>query len=148
MKTHKHEFLAHRDIDQVHERSNLSFHNNYSFLKKVDMLPTGPGWKCEILRAEGDLLGDDGQPLIEELELWWREPVECVKELVGNPAFKKFMSFVPEQVFSDKDGKERVLDEMWTADWWWNIQVRSSSEISHILMIDRKKRMNYLKVQQ
>lgn len=90
-------------------------------------MPTGPGWTCEILRAKGDVIGDDGQPLIEELELWRRDPVECVKELVGNPAFKEFMSFVPEQVFSDKDGEERVLDEMWTADWWWNTQVRSSS---------------------
>ncbi|KIJ90638.1 hypothetical protein K443DRAFT_36586, partial [Laccaria amethystina LaAM-08-1] len=54
----------------VRERSNLSFHNNYTLLKKVDALPTGPNWTCEILRAEGDLIGDDGQPLTEELELW------------------------------------------------------------------------------
>ncbi|EDR12671.1 uncharacterized protein LACBIDRAFT_323307 [Laccaria bicolor S238N-H82] len=104
--------LAHPHIDYVRERSNLSFHNNYTFLKEVDVLPTGPSWKCEILRAKGDLIRDDGQPLVEELELWWRDPVECVKELVGNLAFKKFMLFIPEQVFSDKEGKERVLDEM------------------------------------
>jgi hypothetical protein len=46
-----------------------------------------------------------------------------VKELIGNPAFKDFMSFVPERVYTDKEGKDRIYDEMWTADWWWEMQV-------------------------
>lgn len=105
-------------------KSQLSFHNNYSFLKKVDALPIGPGWTCEILTVEGDVVGEDGKMMTEEMELWRRDPIECVKELLGNPAFKNFMSYVPERVFSDKEGTNRVLDETWTADWWWNTQVR------------------------
>jgi hypothetical protein len=59
----------------------------------------------------------------EKVEVWRRDPVECVKELMGNPAFKDYMSYMPEHVYSDKEGKVRIYDEMWTADWWWNKQV-------------------------
>ena len=60
----------------------------------------------------------------EQLELWYRDPIECVKELIGNLAFKDYISYVPEHVYMDKEGKIRVFDEMWTGDWWWEIQVR------------------------
>jgi len=74
----------------------------------------------------GDKLGDDGEKMHEKLELWRRDPVDCVKELLGNPAFKEFISYTPERVFSDNAGKERIFDEMWTADWWWNMQVTAA----------------------
>ena len=62
----------------------------------------------------------------EQLELWHRDPIECVKGLIGNPAFKDFISYVPERVYLDKEGKVRVFDEMWTGNWWWDTQVRFS----------------------
>lgn len=62
----------------------------------------------------------------EQLELWRRDPVECIKELMGNPALKDSLKYAPEQVFLDEKGKVRVFDEMWTADWWWNTQVGMS----------------------
>ena len=39
------------------------------------------------MKADGDHVGDDGKMMSEDLELWMQDPVECVKELVGNPAF-------------------------------------------------------------
>lgn len=75
------------------------------------------------MKVDGDRVGDGGETMAEELELWMRDPVECVKELVGNPAFKKLMSFVPERVYADENGMNRIYDEMWTADWWWKTQV-------------------------
>ncbi|KAJ7106620.1 hypothetical protein C8R44DRAFT_834329 [Mycena epipterygia] len=59
----------------------------------------------------------------ERLDLWWRDPVECVAELIGNPAFKDAMRYAPQKLYADKDGKVEVIDEMWTASWWWEIQV-------------------------
>ena len=61
--------------------------------------------------------------LTEDLELWKRNPVSCIKELIGNPAFKDHISYVPERVYADKAGLNQIYDEMWTADWWWNTQV-------------------------
>ena len=75
------------------------------------------------MRVDGDRVGEDGVPMFEDLELWMRDPVECVKELLGNPAFKDFMSFVLERVYAEGNGTNRIYDEMWTADWWWKTQV-------------------------
>lgn len=61
--------------------------------------------------------------LTERHELWRRDPVECVRELIGNPAFKEYIAYQPEKVYADPEGKTRVYDEMWTGDWWWNMQV-------------------------
>lgn len=61
--------------------------------------------------------------MTEELELWRRNPVECVKELIGNPTFDGKMTYAPEKVYMEMVGDERILDKMWTGNWWWNTQV-------------------------
>ena len=87
-------------------------------------MPTGPEWQCEVVTAQGDVTDENGTSLEEYLELWFRDPVECVRELLSNPAFVEFVSYAPERVYSDSEGKERIYDEMWSADWWWDMQVR------------------------
>jgi hypothetical protein len=49
--------------------------------------------------------------------------VECVKELLGNPALRDSMKYAPERHFKDEVGTNQIYDEMWTADWWWDMQV-------------------------
>ncbi|KAI5992617.1 hypothetical protein EDC04DRAFT_2872765 [Pisolithus marmoratus] len=43
-------------------------------------------------------------------------------ELIGNPAFHDAMAYVPERAYVDSQGTNRIYDEMWTADWWWDVQ--------------------------
>ena len=86
------------------------------------------------MKVEGDRVGEGGETMSEDLELWMRDPVECVKELIGNPPFKNFMSLVPERVFADENGTNRIFDEMWTADWWRKTQV-SVQDLSADIMI-------------
>lgn len=59
----------------------------------------------------------------EVVELWRRDPVDCIRELIGNPAFRDSMRYAPERLYKDKNGKNQVFDEMWTGDWWWKTQV-------------------------
>jgi Plavaka transposase len=92
-------------------------------LKKIDRLPTGPDWKCDIVTITGNIVDENGVYLEESVEVWRRDPVECVKELMGNPAFKDYMAYTPEHAYLDEGGKVRIYDKMWTADWWWNTQV-------------------------
>ena len=66
--------------------------------------------------------------MTEEVELWRRDPIECIRELIGDPAFKDSLSYTPEKVYADAEGRERVYDEMWTGDWWWDVQVRDEGE--------------------
>ncbi|KAJ7156433.1 hypothetical protein C8R43DRAFT_1087288 [Mycena crocata] len=63
-------------------------------------------------------------PKTEIAEMWYRDPVECVRELLRNPSFAK-QGYTPIRVFKAyKDGvySNREFSEMWTADWWWEIQ--------------------------
>ena len=97
--------------------AKLSFHNTYSLLKKVDQLPTGPDWMCDIVNVVGDLEGPEGGRMGEDLELWHRNPLDCIQELIGNLAFKDKMVYKPAQFFTDKDHKTCIIDEAWTVDW-------------------------------
>ena len=106
---------------------NLSVHNNRTLLQNIDSLPTGPEWTCEIVTAHGNKVGQDGTMMTEDLELWKRDPVECVKELIGNLAFRDLVSYVPQQAYTDKAGMNCIFDEMWTADWWWDTQVQNTT---------------------
>ena len=84
---------------------------------------TGLGWTCEIVTAHGNKTGQDGTLMSEDLELWKCDPVECIKDLIGNPAFRDLMSYVLQRVYTNAEGENRIFDEMWTADWWWDTQV-------------------------
>ncbi|KAF9071298.1 hypothetical protein BDP27DRAFT_1219240 [Rhodocollybia butyracea] len=55
------------------------------------------------------------------LELWHRDPLECVAEILANPAFKDHQVYIFQQ---QRDGVllNREYNEMWTADWWWDTQ--------------------------
>lgn len=76
-----------------------------------------------MVTAHGNKKAHDGTLMTEELELWKRDPVECVKELISNPAFQSVISYVPERAHTDEARTNRIYDEMWTADWWWDTQV-------------------------
>ncbi|KAG0696903.1 hypothetical protein DFH29DRAFT_812529 [Suillus ampliporus] len=103
-------------------RTKPSFHNNRSFLQRVDALPHGPGWNCKKVSVKGNRTDENGQSLHEDLELWTRDPVECIKELIGNPLFKEYMVYAPSRAYEDEAGTKRIIDDMWTADWWWDKQ--------------------------
>lgn len=117
---------------------DLSFHNAYSLLKKIDTLPVGPPWTCNIMEITGDKEGDGGERQKEVLEFWTRDPLDCIRELISNPAFRDQLAYTPERAYDHIDGLEenRVWDEMWTGDWWWNKQVSTSliNEIGSLIL--------------
>ncbi|KAJ3823454.1 hypothetical protein F5880DRAFT_1482181 [Lentinula raphanica] len=115
-------------LDHFRDDPQLSFKNKRTFFKKVDALPTiRGGWTCKELEVVGDVIQTklDGSeaPKTEELELWTRDPVECIKELMEDPRFRNSMRYVPEKMFTDDTMKVRAYDEMWTGDWWWATQL-------------------------
>ncbi|KII84510.1 hypothetical protein PLICRDRAFT_117586 [Plicaturopsis crispa FD-325 SS-3] len=103
------------------KRTKPGFGSKYTFLRKVDQLPTGAAWTYDTIEVKGDRRDEDGNLMTAEVELWRRNPVECIKELIGNPAFRDEMSYVAEWV---EEGDMRRIDEMCTADWWHEIQAR------------------------
>lgn len=95
-------------------------------------------WKLQRVKLNGDLKNDDGKSLSEEVELWYRNPVECIRELLGNPMFRDVTKYAPEKLYEDFAEKVNVVNEMWTASWWWEIQVCdiNHSQSSQDLLID------------
>jgi hypothetical protein len=100
-----------------------SFRSKYTLMKAVDQLPRGTEWKLKRITVEGNVVSNGGQRESEELELWLRDPVDCIRELMGNPEFEDVVAYAPERVFADDEGKTRRFDETWTGDWWWEMQV-------------------------
>ncbi|KAJ7456359.1 hypothetical protein B0H11DRAFT_1874417 [Mycena galericulata] len=130
-------------LKTVREGIDPSFHNNRAFLKRIDALPEGPQWKCYPFELEGNELGADNKPRTEVLEMWHRDPVECVRELLGNPAFTK-QGYEPCRIFkSFKDDKcsNREFNEMWTADWWWEELLPVGSTLAPIILASDKTQL-------
>jgi hypothetical protein len=126
---------------KVQSGARPSAPNKHAFFKKIDSLPKGPEWTCEIFEIKGDHKDENGDAIVEEVELWRRNPVECVRELIGNLAFKDGMKYAPEQHFEDEELKNRVYDEMATGEWWWDVQASARIQICviyiHIKMFVR-----------
>jgi hypothetical protein len=76
---------------KVREGINPSFHNNRAFLKPIDALPEGPKWTCRPFKLAGDEVDADCEAKTEIVEMWFRDPADRVRELVGNLAFKKLL---------------------------------------------------------
>ncbi|KAJ7889434.1 hypothetical protein B0H13DRAFT_2341561 [Mycena leptocephala] len=113
----------------INDRAKPSFGDKRDFFEKVDSLPGGVKWHCKVLDVKGDLPDLEKDPTgatmrREQTELWYRDPVECVAELMGNPVFRDAMRYAPERLYADKGETIKVVNEMWTASWWWEIQRR------------------------
>jgi len=56
-------------------------------------------------------------PLLEQLKIFHCDPVEST--------FCDVLQYVPEQLYTDETHEERIYNEMWTGDWWWELQVNN-----------------------
>ncbi|KAF8950928.1 hypothetical protein BDZ97DRAFT_1636640, partial [Flammula alnicola] len=99
-------------LNMIRHGANPAFHNSRALLKRIDRLPTGPSWTCTPLRITGDKVDKQKKPLTEDVELWHRNPVECIKELMENPAFEKNQCYEPRRVFRKGDYTNREYNEM------------------------------------
>ncbi|KAJ7801016.1 hypothetical protein B0H14DRAFT_3092502 [Mycena olivaceomarginata] len=114
----------------ISERASPSYTGKTDFFGKIDSLPSGVNdklsgsikWHCKTITTTKDPTSKTMKT--ETVELWFRDPVECVAELIGNPMFKDAMWYAPEKLFMDEAGTDEVVNEMWTAQWWWEIQKR------------------------
>lgn len=90
---------------------------------RLNKLPGGAKWRKESITLQGNRVNRFGQKLKEELELWYRDPVEVLQDLLAQPEFEKLLVYEPRETYLDPTLTERVYHEMWTGDWWLRIQV-------------------------
>jgi hypothetical protein len=79
---------------QIKEKISLLYKNEETFFNMVDQLPTdGPEWLCNVIKIAGNTFDNEEELLTEDVELWWQNLLDCVHELIGNPAFKDVMEY-------------------------------------------------------
>lgn len=63
----------------------------------------------------------------EEIELFYRNPVDLIAELIGNPDFNHpdVMAYEGYEAYSgpNEDDLSREYGEAWTGEWWGRVQV-------------------------
>ncbi|KAI9509936.1 hypothetical protein F5148DRAFT_1274983 [Russula earlei] len=122
----------------------LVYKSTYSFFKKIDTLPAGSLWHTETFSFTGDLLDENGEPTQDHFELWYQNSLQCIEELISNPMFEKYISYVLERIYEDSTGNTRVYDEMWTVDWWWEMQdkIPSGGVVCAVILASDKTQLS------
>ncbi|KAH9913048.1 uncharacterized protein B0H18DRAFT_888958 [Fomitopsis serialis] len=97
------------------ERLGLSYHNSYSLLQRVDSLPERAEWRERWLTFKD-------RPNEEHL-VQYRDIIEAIRTLLGNPEHADRIVYRPRRIFSDASRTNRIYNEMWSGRWWHAVQV-------------------------
>jgi hypothetical protein len=86
----------------------------------VDSLPERAGpWKERALYYESN---ED-----EKFIVRYRDPIEAIKALLGDPSLADHIVYRPKKIFSkqvdEMGNRKQIRTEMWSGNWWWTTQV-------------------------
>ncbi|KDQ49252.1 hypothetical protein JAAARDRAFT_201038 [Jaapia argillacea MUCL 33604] len=96
----------------IPEKLGLSFKNSRELNKIVDKhLPGRPRFKHEQIVIGG-----------EAFDIYFRDILECIRALYGDPEFAPYLVFKPERHYADEDCTIRLYHDMHTGKWWWATQ--------------------------
>ncbi|KAI9434821.1 hypothetical protein H4582DRAFT_2174356 [Lactarius indigo] len=99
-------------IPEVVDKLGLSYHTPNELNKIIDgELPGRPQFKCEDMTIAGITL-----------QFYFRDILQCIRTLYGDPEFARDLVFVPERHYTDHERTCRVYSEMHTGNWWWAVQ--------------------------
>ncbi|KAI1790839.1 hypothetical protein LXA43DRAFT_890291 [Ganoderma leucocontextum] len=59
----------------------------------------------------------------EVFEVFYRDIIQCIRTLYGDPEFAGILVFSPERHYADPDRTVHVYFDMHTGRWWWDTQV-------------------------
>ncbi len=79
------------------------------------MLPTGPLWKCKLWAAN--------HPTKSPLQLFYRDPIECIESLLNSPLSADDIEFTPYKLYKTAEKSIRVYSEWLSGDVAWTMQV-------------------------
>jgi hypothetical protein len=90
--------------------------------KLIDSLPDGLGprsWKSQSL-----LIVEDGKEA--KYPFYYRNPLDCVRLLLGHLLFKQDLVWAPVRQFSDAQHFESLYSDLHSGDYWWTEQEKLS----------------------
>ncbi|KAI9435278.1 hypothetical protein H4582DRAFT_2112374 [Lactarius indigo] len=99
-------------IDGVQERLGLTFKTTREMNRLVDShLPGRPPFQRKEV-----LVGD------EVCEVFYRDIIQCIHALFGDPDLAPYLIFAPEKHYIDDERTEQMYHDMHTGSWWWTTQ--------------------------
>ncbi|KAH9933849.1 uncharacterized protein B0H18DRAFT_870424 [Fomitopsis serialis] len=109
------------EIPGFKERLGLSYHNSRSLLQRVDSLPERAEWieRCLSFKDRPN----------ERHLLQFRDIIQAIRTLLGNPEHTDQIVYRPRRIFSDASRKHRLYNEMWTGRWWHAVQVSALTSV-------------------
>ena len=103
---------------------------------RAALLPATVPWKQVEIKVRGAVTK-------EPLTLYYREVIECVKYLWGNPLFSGHMDFIPRREYAGEEKTERLYNEMMTGDRAWSLQANLFILIRAYLYLTRLWFLNF-----
>ncbi|KAG2134040.1 uncharacterized protein EDB93DRAFT_1242739 [Suillus bovinus] len=114
------EGIGHKAFDRllaipgVREHLGLQYHNIRSLHQTIDSIPAWAKWQSTHLSFH-----DKPQ---HKHELHYRNPLDAIQALLGNPAHARDIVYKPSTIFSDSTHSTRIYNEMWSGRWWHAVQ--------------------------
>jgi hypothetical protein len=97
------------------------FKSLYDFKKRIDLLPAkGSEWASKNLKPKQD----SPSWVPQHIEFWIRDSLEILKGMIGDVRLAEEMKWAPEKIYNSKN--ERIYSELWSGDWWSDMQVIGS----------------------
>jgi hypothetical protein len=62
----------------------------------------------------------------------FRNVLEAIQSLWGDPALVAHLIYRPTKIFSDENKTTRIFTELWTGQWWHIVQVNPCDNISFV----------------
>ncbi|KAH9166213.1 hypothetical protein EDB89DRAFT_2115908 [Lactarius sanguifluus] len=91
------------------------FTSAHALRSLIESLPDPPRWYCEEMIIEGYES--------EKITFYWRDALDVIEYIFGNPIFAPYMQYDPQRVWTDISKAERVYSEYMTGDFAWQSQV-------------------------
>ncbi|KZT53153.1 hypothetical protein CALCODRAFT_440577 [Calocera cornea HHB12733] len=102
----------------LRDRPSPTFINAVQLKRLLDEhLPPAPRFQVTQIEVEG-ASGMDS----ETLELWGRDPLDCVRELLGDPLLNGHIDYAPRRDYVDGSCSERLYSEYATGNHMWTTQ--------------------------
>jgi hypothetical protein len=117
----------------------LSFRTAKELRGLAEMLPPGPQWKCQPWETV--------YPTKIPVKLYYRDAIECLESLFGNPLFADALQFAPFRLFKTAQKLVRVYNEWMSGNVAWEMQVSSHSLCYGFSDVSVWIRANYLLAQ-
>lgn len=84
---------------------------------RIEMLPAVPQWKHQTVDVPA------GFKTKTPIVLYWRNPLEVVKDLYRNPIFSSCLEHNPYCLYSVSRPEDRIYNEFMSGQFAWDYQV-------------------------